>query len=257
MASLYEQGWRQGTIIEATLPLDEVILDETAGRADRRQGEHGLWVVASQDCDLDHSDASERAACIELRPVFVHDPPADWGIRSAKHLITEDEYIVSTSARPMVAPAVLTALVEQGTDRRSIDEVRRPAFAKWLGLRYDRPAVPETLFPLARRISDAVSQRRRRPVAHRVRDVLMQFDDTTEPPGYSLVAVLDDPEDEDAVRVWLAEIARDVPAALGVAHRIEAAPATAVSLQLIESSFGADVTKITWRPGSPEPEGAA
>lgn len=39
MASLYEQGWRQGSILEATLPFDAVILGPT-GHPERCQGEH-------------------------------------------------------------------------------------------------------------------------------------------------------------------------------------------------------------------------
>ena len=253
MASLYEAGWRQGSIVEADLPLDAIVLGTVSGRPERCEGEHGLWVVASQDCDLDQSETDDGTPRVELRPVFVEDPPADWGIRSWRCLITEDEYVVSASPRPLVSPAVLTALLRQGDNRRTIDDIRRPAFTKWLGLRYDRPAVPPELLPLARRIADAVAKRRHRPVTQRVRDVLMQFDDSTEPVQFALIAVLDDPGDEANVREWLEQIGRAIPSSLGVAYRIDAKPSTGISLQLIESSFAADVTQLTWRPGSPGP----
>ena len=40
-------------------------------------------------------------------------------------------------------------------------------------------------------------------IGTRVRDALMQFDDAGDPIRYSLIAVLDDPGDEDEVRAWL------------------------------------------------------
>ena len=256
MASLYEAGWRQGSIFEGDIPLDTVVLGTTSGRPERSEGEHGFWVVASQDCDLDQSELDDATPCIELRPVFVEDPPTDWGIRSSKYLLTETEYAESASPRPMVSPAVLTSQLAGNAQRRTIDDIRRPAFTKWLGLRYDRPAVPPEQWSLARRIAEVVAQRRNRPVGQRVRDVLMQFVDSTEPTEFSLFAVLDDPIDEAEVREWLEQIARAIPTDLGVARRIEAAPSTRISLQLIESSFAADVTQLTWRPGTPGPEGA-
>ncbi len=254
--SLYEAGWRQGSIVEANLPLDAIVLSTVSGRPERCEGAHGLWVVASQDCDLDRSETEDGTPGVELRPVFVEDPPADWGIRSRRCLLTEDKYVVSASPRPLVSPAVLTALLRQGNNRRNIDEIRRLAFTKWLGLRYDRPAVPPQLLPLARRIAEVVAQRRHRPVAQRVRDVLMQFDDSKEPVQFALIAVLDDPADEANVREWLEQIGRTIPSSLGVAYRIDAASSSGISLQLIESSFAADATQLTWRPTSPRPEGA-
>ena len=256
MASLYELGWRQGTIVEAQIPLGAVILDPESGEPRHRESLHGVWVIATQDCDLNNSDADHGEPCIELRPVYTDEPPPNWGIRSAKLRLTERDYVVSASPRPVVSPAVLTALADGGATRREMEAGRRTAFTTWLGLRYDRPAVPNGLMPLARRIAEVVDARRRRAVGERARDVLMEFDDSTEPPRFSLIAVLDDPADEDAVRVWLADIAQAVPAQLGVADRIEAAPATLISLHLIENSYAADVTQLTWHPNDPEPKGA-
>jgi hypothetical protein len=133
---------------------------------------------------------------------------------------------------------------------------RSRAFAIWLGLRYDRPALEPHLVPLAKRIAEEVRHRQGRPTAARVRDVLMQFDDSSEPVRYSLFAVVDDEQDAEAVREWLAGIASRVPAELGIGDELEAAPAERISLQLIEQSYAADVTQLTWRPGQPEPEGA-
>ena len=184
------------------------------------------------------------------------DPPTDWGIRSARFLLTESEYVRSVSPRPLVAPDVLTALVAGGAKLREPDAARELAFTTWLGLRYDRPAVPPTLVELAKRISDVVGKRRNRPFGARIRDVLMQFDDSDEPVRFSLFAVLESADDEEAARTWLSEIAGAIPVDLGVADEIGAATATGISFHLIETSYAADVTQVTWRPSSPEPEGA-
>jgi hypothetical protein len=43
---------------------------------------------------------------------------------------------------------------------------------------------------------------------------------------------------------------------VGVADQIEAATAAGISFHLIETSYAADVTQVTWRPADPKPEGA-
>jgi len=255
MASLYEEGWRQGSILEATLPLGAVVLGPT-GRPERLQGEHSRWVVATQDCDLDQTDSVDADPSVELRPVFLDGPPADWGIRSAKFLLTESEYVRSASPRPLVSAAVLGALLAEGARRRDVEPARRQAFTTWLGLRYDRPAVPPTVLPLAKRIAEVVTRRRHRYVGRRVRDVLMQFDQGASLTRFSLFAILVDEDDEQEVRKWLADIAQAIPATLGIADQIEAATAAGISFQLIETSYAADVSSLTWRPGDPQPEGA-
>jgi hypothetical protein len=255
MASLYAAGWRQGSILVASLPLDEVVPDAD-GHPVRRQREHGRWVVASQDCDLDLTETNDPEATIELRPVHTDDPPTDWGLRSSRLLLTETEFVVSAGPRTIIAAAVLTALVTAGAGRRDISAARERAFTTWLGLRYDRPALPPELLPLARRIADEVQRRRNRPTARLVREVLMQFDETRDPIRFSLFAVVENAGDEDTCRQWLADIARRIPVELGLADEIEAAVATGISLHLVETSYAADVAQLTWRTNRPDPEGA-
>ncbi|MDA8025582.1 MAG: hypothetical protein M0T78_03430 [Actinomycetota bacterium] len=256
MTSLYDEGWLQGSIVEALLPLDVVVLNSQTGKVERLQSEDGLWVIATQDCELANSEADEETPCIELRPVFLEDPPKDWGIRSSRFLLTEAEYLKSASARLIVSPTVLTALVKQDVIRRKISEARRKAFATWLGLRYDRPAVPDDLVPLLKNISEKVTSRRNRLGGIQVRDILVQVDKTLEPTRFSLFAILVSQEDEDAVRMWLSKIAQEIPLSLGIADQIEAKTAEGISFQLIETSYAADVTQVTWRQNDPEPNGA-
>jgi hypothetical protein len=150
---------------------------------------------------------------------------------------------------------VLKAIMDGGALRREPSASRCQAFRTWLGLRYDRPAVPDNLLPLARRISQEVARSRNRQLAARVRDVLMQFGDGT-PPRYSLYAVLDDAADEDEVRAWLARVTMAVPTGLGVADEIEAASADGIPFSTIERSYSADVSQLTWPRSKPDPEGA-
>jgi hypothetical protein len=83
----------------------------------------------------------------------------------------------------------------------------------------------------------------------------MQFDETVEPTRYSLYAVLALPEDRDEVREWLTSVAGAVPAGLGIADVIEAAPATEISHDLVETSYAADDSQLTWRGSQPGPDG--
>ena len=256
MASLYEAGWRQGSIVEVELPLDTVVLG-SSGEAVPSSTSHHLWVVATQDCDLDRAEADDADPGIELRPLFTEDCPTDWGIRSSNLRLTDDEYTKASSPRVTVAPNVLTAAYASGAVRRDISFARRQGFTTWLGLRYDRPAVPIHLVALAKRISREVARPQHREMGARVRDVLVQFDDSQDPARYSLIAVLDDAAHEDEVRAWLARVSQAVPTDLGVADRIEAADADGIAFSLIESSYAADVSQVTWRRDQPEPEGAS
>lgn len=256
MASLYEEGWHQGTIFEAALPLDAVVLSEASGRPERRMGTHHRWVIATQDCDLDQTETTGPEPTIELRPVYTNNPPQDWGLRSAKLRLTDGDFVQSASSRALVSAAVLTALKADGVATYEPPFNRRRAFTIWLGKRYDRPAVPPQLVPLARQIAAALNAKRNRLTGAQVRDVLMQFDEAASPTRFSLFAVLEDDADEHEVRSWLSTIALEIPSELGVADRIEAATASGISLELIEDSYSADVSQLTWRPNNPDPSGA-
>ena len=255
MASLYEDGWRQGSIIEIDLPLDAIVVGPSGG-PERSSTNHGRWVVATQDCDLARVEADGPLPVVELRPIFTEECPTDWGIRSAKYRLADNWYLETSSPRATVAPSVLTTALAGGSTRHCLSAGRRLGFTTWLGLRYDRPAVPDHLVPLAQRIGKEVARPKHRTIAARVRDVLMQFDDSGEPVRYSLFAVLDDSADEAEVRSWLARIAQAVPTDLGLADQIEAADASGIAFSTIESSYAADVSLVTWRRDQPHPEGA-
>jgi len=130
---------------------------------------------------------------------------------------------------------------------------RLKALKRWLGLRYDRPAVPQALEALAKSISEALKAGAEE-MADRVHDVLIQFDTASVPPTYSLFAIVEATSDVEAIRRWLAGCVRNVPSILGGAIRLEAATKDRATIRLLEDSYSASVSDVTW--GGQEPSGA-
>jgi hypothetical protein len=214
-----------------------------------RSATHGLWVICSQDCTLDQVGIEEPEPVIELRPVLVENPPTDWGIRARRFLLDSSHYVDDYLPRTSIAPVALTYIRERGNPRAPLPSDRALAFKTWLGLRYDRPAVPPDRVELARKIAEAVKALQR-PAIPAVRDVLMQFG-PGDPPEYAVVAVVLDPADKQLARQWLADVALRVPTHLGTPVRLEAVTTTEASLDLVENSYAADTSQITWRRTGP------
>lgn len=250
--SLYHRGWRQGSVVQGALPLHSVISGHDAS-PEVVVEDHELWVVATQDCDLDFATADSNEPVIELRPLFTENPPDNWGIRSQFLKVDGTRYLLGDRARCHVAPSVLMHL--EAEREEPIAEIRTRALKTWLGLRYDRPAIPDSLLGLAQKIAEEMQRKRRRAIGERMRDVLMQFDENETPPHYSLYAVLEDEADQDGVRAWLADIALSVPAELGVGDQFEAGTADQISLTLIETSYPANVSQLTWGGSAPPNDG--
>lgn len=254
MASLYDGGWRQGALLRHQLPLDSVVVDDQ-DQPVRESNQHDLWVVATQNCDLDVADDQATEPLIELRPVLVDNPPLQLGLRSRKVRLSRDQpwYLDSDSQRTMVRPAALTAILSADAEARSTpltaDESTK--FKTWLGRRYDRPAVPHEAMDLGRAIAAAVENRRNDPLLSRVRDVLWQYE-LGNPIRFSLFAIIESEDDHEAAREFLVDVTTDVDPELGVADEIEAATSERTSLDLIETSYSADVSDITWRRGHPQ-----
>jgi hypothetical protein len=275
--TLYSTGWRQGSMFEFELALNGgIILGASAddhsqlliGRmgvvltrlfrrksVELRQGPvarsavHDSWVISSQDCTLDQVGIEEPEPVIELRPVLVEDPPTDWGIRARRFLLDSTHYVDDYLPRTSIAPAALTYIGERGNGGTPLPSDRALAFKTWLGLRYDRPAVPPNRVELARKIAEA-GKALQRPAIPAVRDVLMQFG-PGDPPEYAVVAVVLDPADKQLAREWLADVVLRVPTHLGTPARIEAVTTAEASLDLVENSYAADTTQITWRRSGP------
>ena len=82
----------------------------------------------------------------------------------------------------------------------------------------------------------------------------MQFDDSKTPPHVALFAVVTDDADESAIRKWLAETATRVRTEVAVVAHIAVGTKEQTSLALIESSYAANLSQVTW--GGSEPSGA-
>jgi hypothetical protein len=134
------------------------------------------------------------------------------------------------------------------------------ALKTWLGLRYDRPAIPQRFVG----IYDELSRRvRKRNHDHRdsVRDILVSFaeaDGTT----FDLVAVLpaDSPlplEERAGLEDWLSMICLEIPAHLGVPTDIRVASTAEISMDFLENSYSLDVSYVTWPAKGGGPHGVA
>ena len=235
---LYNAGWRQGSVFLADLSAPS--LDEMAIRSLT----HGCWVVCAQDCDLRSSPLDSSTVLIEIRPVFDVDPPTDWGIRSSRVRLTEELYVEAGAPRLHLTPALLHRFAEHRSDPLAGHRVI--AFKTRLGLRYDRPAVPESMVPAAREVAKRCGTKGGREAALRVHDVLMQFDESQEPPRVALFAVVEEEQDKEPTRTWLAEAATRVRADVCVVAFVDAGTKAEVSLELIETSYSADLSQLTW-----------
>ena len=79
----------------------------------------------------------------------------------------------------------------------------------------------------------------------------MQFDDSQVPPQFALFAVLDDNADPAPVRRWLAEAALAVSNHLGIGISFEVGTAADTTLLLLETSYSADASQLTWSGRDP------
>jgi hypothetical protein len=248
--NLYDHGWRQGSILRSALEVS-VLGDESASLRSVTKT-YDRWVVASQDCDLASSKISASEPNIELRPVFTGKPNADWGIRSRIFRLASDAYVEASSPRLQVSPKVLSTL--EDFREESIGEGRAQGFKTWLGLRYDRPAVPPQHVDLAVAIATAIHRTRSAELSEVTHDVLMQFSDDT-PPRYILVGVITDETNPLSIVEWLAAAALQVDSTVGLLAEAPAAVTKRdLSLQFLEDSYGADLSAITW--AKEEPSGA-
>lgn len=247
MSDLHTEGWRQGSIVSGELTTTH--LTSAEGRIQEVSQSCSRWVVCTQDCDLRSSSTDSHRPIVELRPVLEEDPPSDWGIRSRRFLLDQDAYVDADSPRCVVTPALLSTMLP---DREAaLGEARSRAFKTWLGLRYDRPAVPEHLVGLAREIARRCSGGRGRAISEQVHDVLMQFDDNAQPVRVALFGVIADSADAEAVRAWLAEVATRIDSDLGVVAAIDVGTRAETSLELVETSYAADLSQLTWSRNRP------
>ena len=175
--------------------------------------------------------------------------PTDWGVRGRRFKIAEDLCIDANAPRCLVTPALLGGMASGREDM--LDDKRRDFFRVWLGRRYDRPAVPEHLIALARNVAEKCSDARGRQVGDRVHDILMQFDDGHSPVRVILFGVVYDSDDIDEVRIWLSDVGTRMDTELGVLFDVRVGAHADTPLELVENSYSADVSQLTWSRRKP------
>lgn len=242
MSDLHTEGWRQSNVVSWELTATH--LSSVEGQIQQISQSYDRWVVCTQDCDLRSSKSDSQQPMIELRPVLDENPPRDWGIRSRCFLLDEGAYVDADAPRCIVTPALLSA-ISLGRES-ALSDARSRAFKTWLGRRYDRPAVPEHLVEVAHEIARRCSGGRGRAIGEQVHDVLMQFDDGVQPVRVALFGVIADGADAEAVRVWLADVATRINSDLGVVAAIKVGTRAQTPLYLVETSYAADLSQLTW-----------
>lgn len=255
--SLHEERWRQGTVLQLELPTLSIASGTMQRKPISHMDVHGLRLVASQDCTLDRAKPMSNTPTIELRQVLDNQPPAHWGIRARKFLLDREHghYLVDDRPTNIVSPRLLSLAGEEAR-LYALSEDRVLALKTWLGNRYDRPAVPPELGPIARSVAQSIEEVSDRDAAKMVRDVYMMFDIVDGLMQFSLCAVTLDNADPKDVREWLAEGAHLIPVELGVAARLEVGTASEVTLDVVESWYCADLSQLTWGV-QPGPHGAS
>lgn len=245
--TVYDAGWRQGTVLQAEIDIVSTIRNPATGEADQAIRQHTLWALVTQDCNLYRMRASVNTPVAELRQVHDSEPPNHEGIHARKFLLNSESshYLVDDKPSAFVSPRFLC---DPSLARLmyKLSESRVLALKTWLGNRYDRPAVPDELVPLAKAIAESVKANGGSGFAAEVRDVYMQFGGTDDHVTFSLYGMITENADAAKIREWLAECALQVPVDLGVPSAIEALSASQVSFATIETSYCADLSQLTW-----------
>lgn len=205
-------------------------------------------MIVDQDCDLAWKATLNSAYLVELKPVLTEEPPAEWGIRSVKFKLTENSYLHWDVPSLRVRPEVVLKHAAKVTPELESNHVIR--LKTWLGLRYDRPAVPEPFVALASHLASEFGSRRHRASGKMVRDILVQFGEAASgTTTFELVAVLSPGAPEELrgeINTWLAEVALAVPITLAAASAIDVRGDDEISLAFIESSYSLDLSTVSW-----------
>jgi hypothetical protein len=245
--TVYAAGWRQGTVLQADISVLSTVLNTTTGGANQVTSNHSLWALVTQDCNLYRTKASKNSPSIEFRQVHDSDPPAQEGIRARKFLLNPElgHYLIDDKPSAFVSPRFLCDS-NQVALRYKLSEARVLALKTWLGNRYDRPAVPDELVPLAKAIAESVQRNGKREFADQVREIYMRFEEASGTVKFSLFGVIFDKADAPTIREWLANCVLEVSHELGIPAQIEAVKSSQISFDTIETSYCADVSQLTW-----------
>jgi hypothetical protein len=241
--SLYQEGWRQGALIRA--PLLAHYVDVNAGATTPRSEAHDLWLLATQDCDLAQTRSTNATRHFELRPVFTRDENDRLDGLRTRSIIVHDQLVLrADSPRITLTARALNTFKNQREEDLPVE--RRAQIKAWLGLRYDRPAVPERFEKLARLLKERCIAEIPAHLTGVLRDVLVSFESPTE---VRLFFILHDNATE-AGRNNVLDWADDTAGELLDDHGIivldrQAETSKGTSLWVIQNYHGLDCTDLS------------
>jgi|SRR5271165_6229117 len=200
--SLHAEGWRQGSLIRETMTVHYLDIDD--GAVVDRSEQFDLWLLVTQDCDLAQTPRTNTTRQFELRPVLARtaDDKLD-GLRSRTIIVADDFVLRSDSKRLTLTARALTSL--KGKREDALDEDRRIQIKTWLGMRYDRPAIPERFVPLGTRLKEAFIDGLPDDLIGVVRDVWVYFEDDNSARLFVILVDLEKGRAPD-VRDWIDDV---------------------------------------------------
>jgi hypothetical protein len=215
--ALYNRGWRQGSVVDAKLAMS-LYNELAAGSLEQVEPAGSGLVLATQDCDL--VKPSDKLPFVEAIVCETHDEKFVQGI-----LANEARYFVLDRSKGLVADRnhvvlirkeALAALGDPGAPPCGGDVERARRFSRWLGARYDRPALPDAFSQsLVKPLSAAFKKLAGRgkkdawvnDALREIRVVYEPSDPSSDPPfDVTLIFLLRRDADLDAARGAIGEI---------------------------------------------------
>jgi hypothetical protein len=143
---LYDRGWRQGSIIPAAAHVPHLDSLDPA-RWETASPRDPTLVLVTQACDLVKSEVKlpylEAIACFK-------DVPLSRSVRlndSRYFVLSRDAALVADRAHVVLLTRESLAAIPSPAEVPLATEIERRRFARWLGARYDRPALPDEIHP--------------------------------------------------------------------------------------------------------------
>lgn len=239
---LYDEGWRQGALIHA--PLEVHYLDCDSGVATPHSATYDLWLLATQDCDLAQTPSTNTTRQFELRPVLSRNNDDKLnGLRSRTVLVRDELVLRADSPKLTLTARALNTL--KGRREDDLPPERRAEIKAWLGLRYDRPAIPERFVELARLLKAQFIESIPTHFTGVIRDVWVYFEAENEVRLF-FILVEDAEARRDAVLDWVDDTAGQLLDDHGVVildRHAETSKGT--SLWVLQNYFGLDATDLS------------
>ena len=142
---LYDRGWRQGAIVPINTPAP--LYDGADSTTPITREPVAGYILATQDCDLVRPD--DKLGHVEL--IAYHqvsrDEAANVLPNDTRHFVMslEEGLVADRSQTLSVTKQTLLAFEYPPALPCGTQPTRTRRFARWLGARYDRPAVPDIL----------------------------------------------------------------------------------------------------------------